>query len=74
MIAAVLWLYLAGAAVTLVLLRACMATRGALQPRPAAHRLWIRQTVYALAWPVFWLVLHRAASSPSFRRRILGWV
>jgi hypothetical protein len=69
-----LWLYLAGAVVTLVLLRACMVTRGALQPRPAAHRLWIRQTFYALVWPVFWPVLGRAAVSPAFRRRILGWV
>jgi hypothetical protein len=71
---AVLWVWLIGAVVTLALLRACMVTRGALQPRPAAHRLWIRQTFYALVWPVFWPVLHRAAVSPAFRRRILGWV
>lgn len=66
-------IWFAGAVVTLVLLRACMVTRGSLQLRPEAYIVWLRQIGYALVWPLFWVVLQRAAANPDFRRWILGW-
>jgi hypothetical protein len=51
----VLWIYLAGFAITLILFRAAAATRGTLLPAPPAHVVWTRQAGYSAVWPLFWV-------------------
>ena len=54
-----LWIYLAGAVVTLILFRATAATRGTLLPAPSARVVWARQAMWSAVWPLFWPAMIR---------------
>lgn len=68
----VLWIYLAGVAATLVLLRAAAATRGTLQPSPPAPVVWMRQLGFASLWPAFWVALVAVTLNPELQKWLFG--
>lgn len=68
----VLWIYLSGFAVTLVLFRACMVTRGTAAGSPPAYVVWARQLGFAWAWPVFWVALVAVTFNPELQRWLFG--
>lgn len=68
----VLWIYLAGFATTLMLFRACMATRGTLPASPPAPVVWARQVGFASLWPAFWVALVAVTVNPGMQKWLFG--